>query len=116
MQTKKKLTDYLLLHLSVFLFSLTGVFSKLAANSMENGIQLKTLLFLALMVLNCGVYALFWQQNLKKFEMHTAYAHKTVYNIWSICWAGFLFHENVTVGNILGALLIIAGVVVIQNE
>lgn len=110
--------DLLLLHLNILIFSFTGVFSKFAAESIKtNGLfSLQTILFGCLIILNCGVYALFWQQTLKKFDVNTAYSHSAVYNVWSLLWAWVIFSEPVSPGNILGTILIIAGIWVIRNE
>lgn len=44
------------------------------------------------------------------------YAHKAVYNIWSLLWAVLIFSEQITIGNIIGTMLIIVGIVVMQDE
>ena len=105
------------LHLNIMLFSLTGIFSKLAANNItENGVfHIYTVLFAGLMLLNCAVYAVFWQQSLKHFDVNVAYAHRSVYNLWSLLWAVLIFSEPVTVGNIIGTVLIIGGILVMQG-
>ena len=115
---KPTIKQLLLLHLSILIFSLNGIFSKLAAGSInECGlVHVRTWIFLGLMLINCMVYALFWQQNLKHLDVNVAYAHRAVYNVWSLIWAAAVFAEKITVGNILGTILIICGVVVIQNE
>lgn len=109
---------FLLLHFNIMLFSVTGIFSKLAANSInEVGLfHINTVIFAGLMLLNCAVYALFWQQNLKHFDVNVAYAHRSVYNVWSLLWAVLVFSEKLTVGNIIGTVLIIAGILVMQSE
>lgn len=106
------------LHLNILLFSLTGIFSKLAANNIaENGVfHIYTVLFAGLMLLNCAVYAVFWQQSLKHFDVNVAYAHRSVYNIWSLIWAVLIFSEPVTVGNMIGTALIIGGILVMRSE
>jgi len=108
----------LLLHFNILLFSMTGIFSKMAANSMNaNGIfSWKTMIFVVLMILNCAIYAIFWQQTLKSFEVNVAYAHRAVYNIWSLLWAVLIFEESVTPGNVIGVIFIIMGIWVIQSE
>lgn len=108
----------LLLHVNILLFSLTGIFSKLTANNLsENGVlNIYTALFAGLMVLNCAIYAVFWQQSLKHFDVNVAYAHRSVYNIWSLIWAVLLFSEPITIGNIIGTVLIIGGILVMQSE
>lgn len=108
----------LLLHFSILLFSVTGIFSKLAANSINDvGIfHINTVIFAGLMLLNCAVYALFWQQNLKYFDVNVAYAHRSIYNVWSLLWAVLIFSEKVTIGNVIGTVLIITGILVMQSE
>lgn len=115
---KPDIKQMIFLHISIMVFSLTGIFSKMTANNInENGIfNTWTFVFVGLMFLNCGIYALFWQKNLKHFEVNVAYAHRSVYNIWSLLWAFLIFSEKITTGNIIGTILIIAGVLVIQSE
>lgn len=115
---KSNVKQTVFLHISILIFSATGIFSKmLASNINENGIfNIWTFIFGGLMLINCGLYALFWQQNLRHFEVNVAYAHRAVYNVWSLLWAFFIFSEVITIGNIVGTVLIIAGVLVIQSE
>lgn len=115
---KPNIKQTVFLHISILIFSATGIFSKMAANNInENGFSdVWTFVFLGLMLINCGIYAVFWQQNLKHFEVNVAYAHRSVYNVWSLVWAVLIFSETVTIGNIIGTALIIAGVLVIQSE
>lgn len=113
----EQVKNYLQLHLNIMLFSLTGIFSKLASiQYREHGIGGWMLyLFLFLMVANCGIYALAWQKIIKKFDLSTAYAHRSVYLIWSQIWAVLIFHENLTVKNIIGLLIVLVGVMVVQR-
>ena len=115
---EKKYRELLFLHFNILIFSFTGIFSKLLAGSINvNGIfHWNTVLYLGLMVLNCGIYAIFWQQSIKNFDLQVAYSHRTVYNIWSLLWAFLIFGEKITVGNLIGTALMIAGVLVIQSE
>lgn len=115
MNTIKK---YLPLHLNIFLFSLTGVFSKSASVQFnEHGLSSPFLyLFLFLMVLNCGIYAVVWQMVIKKFELSVAYAHKSVYIIWSQIWALLIFKESLSISNIIGMLVVFLGVMVVSYD
>ena len=114
----EKAKNYLLLHLNILLFSFTGIFSKAASVQYNRGGLKAPLLyvFLFLMVLNCGVYALAWQKILKKFELSTAYAHKSVYLIWSQVWAVLIFKESLSPWNIAGMLIVFIGVMVVTSE
>ena len=115
MQKTKRL---IILHINIMMFSFTGIFSKLTANSIgKNGIfSIYTFIFAGLILINCGIYAVFWQQNLKHFDVNIAYAHRSVYNIWSLLWYVLVFSEKITIGNVLGTILIIIGIWVMQSE
>ena len=112
-----KIKDYIQLHLNILLFSLTSVFSKFAyIQYNRNGLHSPMLyVFLFLMLANCGIYAIAWQQVIKKFSLSTAYANKSVYLLWSQIWAVFIFHESLSVRNIIGLLVVLFGVWMVQR-
>ena len=92
-----KLKDYIQLHLNILLFSLTSVFSKLASVYYNKE----------------GLNA--WQQVIKKFSLSTAYANKSVYLLWSQVWAVIIFHENLSIQNIIGIMVVLVGVWMVQR-
>ncbi|WP_411337448.1 EamA family transporter [Ruminococcus gauvreauii] len=112
-----KTKDYVQLHLNILLFSLTGIFSKLASiqYNKEGLTSVWLYVFLVLMIADCGIYAIAWQKVIKKFTLSTAYANKSVYLIWSQIWAVLIFRENLTVNNIIGMLIVFIGVMVVQR-
>ena len=112
-----KIKDYIQLHLNILLFSLTSVFSKAAyVQYNKHGLSSPMLyLFMFLMVANCGIYAITWQQVIKKFSLSTAYANKSVYLLWSQIWAVIIFHENLSIQNIIGILVVLIGVWTVQR-
>ena len=116
MGNMEKAKNYIQLHLNILLFSLTSVFAKMAAVQYgKDGLHSKLLyVFIALMILNCAIYAFAWQKVIKKFSLSTAYANKSVYIIWTQLWALLIFHENLTVQNIIGMLVVFVGVLVVQ--
>lgn len=109
--------DYIQLHMNIFLFSFTGVFSKCASVQLNQGNLTNPLiyLFLFLMIANCGVYAITWQRVIKKFSLTTAYANKSVYLIWSQIWAVLIFRENLSWNNVVGLLVVMIGLMVVQR-
>lgn len=113
----ERMKNILQLHLNIMLFSFTGIFSKMASIQYNrNGLAslpLYGLLFL--MMANCGLYAIAWQHTIKKFSLSTAYAHRSVYLIWSQVWAVVIFHETLSWNNILGMLIVFIGVLVVQK-
>lgn len=113
----EKTKNYLLLHLNILLFSFTGVFSK-AASVQYNQSGLRSIwlyIFLFLMLLNCFIYALAWQKIIKRFDLSIAYANKSIYLIWSQVWAVLIFHENLSLQNVIGLLVVFIGVLVVQR-
>lgn len=113
----ERMKDILQLHLNIMLFSFTGIFSKMASIQYNrNGLACLPLYgFLFLMIANCGLYAIVWQHTIKKFSLSTAYAHRSVYLIWSQVWAVVIFRETLSWNNILGMLIVFIGVLVVQK-
>ena len=48
------------------------------------------------------------------FPVHCV-ANKSVYLLWSQIWAVVIFHENLSVRNIIGILVVLTGVWVVQR-
>ena len=57
-----------------------------------------------------GVYAILWQQVLKRIELSTAYMFKGTSLIFVLLLAALLFGESITWTNIIGAVIIILGI------
>ena len=111
-----KIRDYIFLHLSVVLFSFTSVFSKSASNQFNEGGFGNPMLyvFVFLMFFDCLVYALCWQKVIKRFDLNIGYANRSVYLLWSQIWAVLFFGETLTPRNIIGLLVVLAGVVIVS--
>lgn len=62
-----------------------------------------------------GFYAIGWQQIIKRLPLTTAFANKAVTVVWGIIWGAVFFQEKVTIGKVIGAILVILGVVVYAN-
>ena len=77
-----KIRNYVYLHLLLFLFSFCAVFTKLAAQN--EFLSLKFIIFYGISILILGIYAILWQQILKKFDLTTAFFNKAVVVIWGM--------------------------------
>ncbi len=106
---KKKLKALLALHIMLMVYSFSGVLSKLASG--EPFLSFKFIIYYAGVIFLLGVYALVWQQIIKRLPLTTAFANKAVTVIWGIVWGAVFFHEGITAGKLIGAALVIAGVV-----
>lgn len=105
----------LILHADVFLFSVAGLCSKLAAGKPVFSRGFWCFYSLALCIM--AVYAMIWQQLLKRLPITTAYAGKGMAAVWSIIWGICFFGETISPRLLLSAAAIAAGVgLVISNE
>lgn len=112
----EKIKNYIFLHLCVLLFSFTSVFSKMASAQLTDGgfRNPKLYVFAFLMLADCFLYAICWQKIIKKFDLNIGYANRSVYLFWSQIWAVVIFGESLTMKNIIGLLIVFAGVVVVS--
>ena len=104
-----KLKPYIILYLILFMSSVGGIFSKLAAT--KQFLSFEWLLDYAVVILILGVYAIVWQQMLKKVQLNIAYASKSTTLIWGMLWGVLFFNETLTPTNIIGGVIVIAGVI-----
>lgn len=102
------------LHLLMLFYSMGTVCSKLAAGYPVLSIPFFALYAIVLLVL--GVYAILWQQILKKMSLITAYANKAVTVVWGMVWGMVFFKEQVRFNHVLGAVIIIVGVCFVVSE
>lgn len=105
---------FILLHCLLLVYSFSEIASKLASG--EEFLSFKFILFYGTVIAILGVYAIFWQQILKKIPLITAYANKSVTIIWGMIFGAVLFQEQITWNKILGALVIIIGVYFVVLE
>lgn len=103
-----------LLYIAFMVYSGTTVCSKMAA--MQEGLTVKFLFFVGMEIVCLGVYALIWQQVLKNMSLITAMSNKGVVVIFGLLWSVFLFHETVSLYNILGAAMIIFGIWMVSAD
>lgn len=109
-----KLKTYIALHLLLMAYSLSGVFSKLAAQ--QDFLSFKFCLFYAGVIGILGIYAIGWQQIIKRMPLTTAFSNKAITVVWGIVWGALFFGESITIGKIAGAILVIIGVVIFATS
>ena len=107
----KNIKSYLILHIGLFIYSLGFIFSKLSSN--EDYLSFRFILFFGLQILTLGIYALIYQKALKNISLISAYANKGITIIWAMIIGYFLFKEPVSTNNLIGSLIIMAGIIVI---
>lgn len=104
-----KIKSYIVLHLMLMLYSMSGICSKLAAG--EDFLSFKFCLLYGCILLLLGLYAIGWQQIIKQLPLTTAFANKAVTIVWGLVWGVLFFHETVTVGKVLGIVMVGLGII-----
>lgn len=104
----EKVKYYIILHIVFAVYSFMGIASKLASG--QPFLSSKFIMYYGIVISTLFVYALVWQQLLKKLPLVTAYANKAVTVIWGIIWGFIFFGEKITVFKVLGAVIIVIGV------
>lgn len=110
----KKISNFIYLHLLLFLFSFCGVFSKLA--SQYDFLSVKFCIFYAISLFILGIYAIAWQQILKKFDLTVAFFNKAITIIWGMLWGFLFFHEAITIKMIIGAAIVLIGIGLVVKD
>lgn len=110
----KKLKNIALLQGVIIIYTISSVMSKKASAS--SGDVLRFLFFFWLEFVILGIYALLWQQMIKRFELSVAYANRSMAVFWSMIWAVVFFHDKITVQNVIGVLLVIIGNIIINSD
>ncbi len=97
------------LHVMLAIWSCTDVLSKYAAGADFFSVPFLALWFGVLVLM--GVYALGWQQVIRRMPLSTAFANKAITIVWGLFWGVALFGEALTPGKVVGAVLVVAGIV-----
>lgn len=116
MKKDKRLSWKLLLFIqaAVCLYTLSGIAAKMASN--YDFLSLGFILCYGVEIAVLGIYAIVWQQIIKRVEISIAYANRSLAIFWSMFWAFFLFKEQITIQNLLGVSLIFVGTWVVNSS
>ena len=109
---KIKLADLLLLEISVIVYSLSTVAANMA--SRHEFLSAGYILFFGLDFVILAVYAILWQQIIKRFQLSVAYANKALTLLWSMLWNYIIFSQGITPGKVAGVVLVMIGVMIMN--
>ena len=112
MKKKIGIVDILQIQSAVVIYSLSTVAANLA--SKHAFLSWKYILFFGLEFFILGVYAIVWQQMIKKFQLSIAYANKALTLMWSMLWNFVIFSQGITPWKVVGVVLVVIGVMVMN--
>ena len=109
-----RLAVFIELHIFLVISSAFGMCSKLAAQ--EEFLSGKFIFYYAVVLCNLGIYAVAWQQLIKKLPLTTAYANKAVGVIWGLIFGKVFFDEVITLQKVVGIIIIIIGIILVVTD
>ena len=115
-QKAKKLTIKLLILLqaAVCIYTVSGIAGKFA--SKYDFLSFGFIICYGIEIFILGIYALIWQQIIKRVDISIAYANRAVAIFWSMLWAVIIFGEAVTLQNIIGVIIIVIGTWMVNKD
>lgn len=106
--------QYVVLYAAFVIDSLATVCGKLASN--YPSMSLPFLFWYAADVAVLGVFAIIWQQILKKMPLSVAYSNRPVVTVLGVFYGCLLFSESLSLSSIIGIIVIIAGIWLVSAE
>jgi len=105
---------FLALHLLLLFYSCSSVLSKLAAG--QKFLSWGFILCYGGMFMILVIYAVGWQQILKRLPLTVAFANKAVTLVWSMVFGALLFNESIKLNQLIGCALAVVGVILFVKE
>ena len=107
------ISNILLLCIVVSVYSMSGVFTKIASAYVFLSVPYLLCLITVIGILGC--YAVLWQAILKRVPLHQAYPFRSLSVILGLAIAYFVFHEEVTWQNLLGGGIVLLGLLIMTT-
>lgn len=104
----------ILLQLVVMIYTFSNIVAKFASG--KELFSPAFILLYGLEVVILGIYAILWQQMIKKFPLSVAYANRAMALLWSGIWAVFIFEEVLTWKQLLGMFLVVIGTLFVNKD
>ena len=114
-ETKKfRILFLLFIQLVVLISSVSGIFTKLITNVPIFSIRF--IIYYLALIISSSIFAIAWQQILKKMPLNAAYANKSVAVIWGLIFGRIFFNENITAFKITGSVMVIIGLILVVKD
>lgn len=114
MNQSVSIKNILILQAVVVVYTLSSVVAKFATG--KELFSFSFFLFYGLEIIILGVYAILWQQMIKRFDLSVAYANRAMAIVWSAVWAIVLFHEVLALKQIIGIGFVVLGTIIVNSD
>lgn len=108
-----KIKNFLFLVFVVAVYSASFFFTKQASSFEILSLAYTLCLYGVVFVLLC--YAVLWQIALKRVPLSQAYSFRSLGIVYGLAIAYFAFHEDVTWQNLIGAIIVLSGLLIITT-
>lgn len=106
--------NILILQAVVIVYTLSSVVAKFATG--KELFSFSFFLFYGLEIVILGIYAILWQQMIKRFDLSVAYANRAMAILWSAVWAIVLFHDTLALKQVIGIAFVVLGTVIVNSD
>lgn len=110
---KRNIIAFFLMHLGFLVYSLSTILAKFAAR--YEVFSIIWFFLYAGVVCVLGIYAIIWQQVLKRFTLSFGMCNKSMTIIWGMILSFIFFGEEITIKKIAGACIILCGIVMLST-
>ena len=121
----KGIVSVLAIQSAVIIFTLSSVCSKMAGTHTGSidlfghtvsGLSAAGCFWLFLELVCLGLYAILWQQIIKKYDLSIAYANRAFAIFWTALWSMIIFKETLRPAGIIGILLVFFGILTVNSD
>ena len=102
------------MHIAFLVYTLYPLLGKFATRYEMLSFQFVALYCLVFAIL--FLYAILWQQVLKRIPLTTAIANKSITIVWGMIFGLLLFGEGISLKMLIGAVLILSGILILSTE
>ena len=106
--------NILILQAVVVIYTLSSVVAKFATG--QEMFSFSFFMFYGLEIVILGVYAILWQQMIKRFDLSVAYANRAMALLWSAVWAIVLFRDTLTLKQVFGIAFVVLGTIIVNSD
>ena len=104
----------LFLTFAVAVYSSASIFSKLASG--YDFLSLPYICSLGGVIIVMGIYAVLWQMSLKRVPLNQAYLFRSLGLVFGLVIAHLAFQELISWQNLLGAAIVLCGLLILLSE
>ncbi|MBQ9281270.1 MAG: EamA family transporter [Treponema sp.] len=102
------------MHIAFLVYTLYPLLGKFATRYEMLSFQFVALYCMVFAIL--FLYAILWQQVLKRIPLTTAIANKSITIVWGMIFGLLLFGEGISLKMLIGAVLILSGILILSTE